>query len=270
MDNMILLDIETQSYYIESGIYEVAMFAIENGKIVDELVLESRIKNYKGSLKYGYGRRDISQNDKYIMQFKDFVNKYNYPIVAHNCPFDRGFLVAYEWIEEDYPCFCSMRAIRRTNPGLGAYNLDYLCQHYGLSTDERHTAYGDIEAVYKLLSITNPTEWLKVGQKAKNKNYPSKPHKKHRDLDDIDLGFDKTSILEGEVVCFTGASDYPRYTMEEITLLNGGKTSGSVTSKTTMLVVGLNAGSKLDKAQDLGISVVSDKEFMDRLNISSC
>jgi len=34
-----------------------------------------------------------------------------------------------------------------------------------------------------------------------------------------------------------------------------------------MLVVGLDAGSKLDKAQERGISIISDEEFMQMLNL---
>ncbi|WP_260508333.1 hypothetical protein [Listeria booriae] len=39
MDNMILIDIETQSFNVESGIYEVACLVVENYNIVDSLYL---------------------------------------------------------------------------------------------------------------------------------------------------------------------------------------------------------------------------------------
>lgn len=42
----------------------------------------------------------------------------------------------------------------------------------------------------------------------------------------------------------------------------GGKTSSSVTSKTTYLVAGENAGSKFDKAQKLGVIILSEDEFL--------
>lgn len=55
--------------------------------------------------------------------------------------------------------------------------------------------------------------------------------------------------------------------MQEIAILNGAQITNEVTSKTTMLVVGYNAGSKLFRAQENGISIISDEEFMKILNV---
>lgn len=45
----------------------------------------------------------------------------------------------------------------------------------------------------------------------------------------------------------------------------GGKTSGSVSKKTDYVLAGENAGSKLEKAQDLGISIIDEETFLQML-----
>jgi DNA ligase (NAD+) len=45
----------------------------------------------------------------------------------------------------------------------------------------------------------------------------------------------------------------------------GGKVSGSVSKKTDFVVAGDNAGSKLAKANELGVSVLNEKEFLEKL-----
>lgn len=261
LDKMILIDLETQDFSVYSGIYEVACLVVEGYKIVDELYMGNPIPGYRGERSYGFGFYDISEDEKYISQFKEFINKYPYPIVAHNCPFDRKFLVFYEWITPNYPAYCSMRAIRMADNTLSSYALLNLVNHYNVAEDVEHTALSDVKNVYEILKLIKPRTWLPVGEKKKS------TAKKERTLEEIDLNIDATNILEGEVVCFTGKSSFPRNIMQEIAIKNGAELSNSVTAKTTILVMGLDAGSKLDKAQDRGISITSDEDFMRMLNL---
>ncbi len=54
---------------------------------------------------------------------------------------------------------------------------------------------------------------------------------------------------------------YTRDQASEIIENFGGKTSGSVSKKTTYVLAGEEAGSKLTKAQELGVTIISESEF---------
>ena len=62
----------------------------------------------------------------------------------------------------------------------------------------------------------------------------------------------------------------PSMKRDEATALisaNGGKVSGSVSKKTTHLLAGEDAGSKLQKAKDLGTKIISEAELMAMLGM---
>ena len=73
--------------------------------------------------------------------------------------------------------------------------------------------------------------------------------------------------FQGMTFVLTGTLE--RFTREEAAALieaRGGKASGSVSKKTTYVVAGENAGSKLRKAGELGIPVLTEAEFAEMLN----
>ncbi len=70
---------------------------------------------------------------------------------------------------------------------------------------------------------------------------------------------------EAGLVVFTGAIPVPRARAEEAWRSVGGRTVGSVSSKTDFVVAGDNAGSKLAKAETLGIPVLDFDTFVERV-----
>jgi len=68
--------------------------------------------------------------------------------------------------------------------------------------------------------------------------------------------------LEGKTLVVTGTlQKYTREEIEELITRHGGHAASSVSKKTDYVVAGENAGSKLDKAKQLGIEIISENEF---------
>lgn len=75
-------------------------------------------------------------------------------------------------------------------------------------------------------------------------------------------------IFSGKVFALTGTlPTMKRSEASKIIEENGGKTSSSVSKKTSYVLAGEDAGSKLTKAQSLGISIISEDEFKAMLGI---
>ena len=71
--------------------------------------------------------------------------------------------------------------------------------------------------------------------------------------------------IAGKTFVLTGTLSRPRNEVESLIESLGGRTSGSVSKKTDFVLAGQSAGSKLDKAQALGVKVLSEKEFFDMI-----
>jgi len=68
--------------------------------------------------------------------------------------------------------------------------------------------------------------------------------------------------FEGEAVIFTGGLErHVRQQAEEMVRERGGRIVSSVSKKTTLVVAGKDAGSKLEKAMKLGVKVIDEDEF---------
>ena len=80
-------------------------------------------------------------------------------------------------------------------------------------------------------------------------------------LEDESEGYDNR--FEGKTFVLTGSlENYTRDQAGDIIEKFGGKVSGSVSKKTNYVLAGEEAGSKLTKAQELGINIISEQEFI--------
>jgi DNA ligase (NAD+) len=69
-------------------------------------------------------------------------------------------------------------------------------------------------------------------------------------------------ILQGKTVVFTGSISIPRGSAKKMVEEAGGIVGSSVSKKTDFVVVGEDPGSKLEKAREFGIRILSENEFI--------
>ena len=55
----------------------------------------------------------------------------------------------------------------------------------------------------------------------------------------------------------------------ELIIKNGGEFTGSISQKTTHIIVGNSPGNKLEKAKKIGIKIISEEEFIKLINYQS-
>lgn len=70
-----------------------------------------------------------------------------------------------------------------------------------------------------------------------------------------------SSKLAGEVVVVTGTLSEPRTVFEKLIVAHGGTFAKSISGNTSLLLAGEKAGSKLRKAEQLGIAIITEEEF---------
>jgi len=73
---------------------------------------------------------------------------------------------------------------------------------------------------------------------------------------------DAVRRLEGKTLVVTGTlTHYTRDQIHELIAKHGGRAASSVSKKTDYVVAGESAGSKLDKARQLGVPILTEAEF---------
>jgi len=82
----------------------------------------------------------------------------------------------------------------------------------------------------------------------------------------LDAAKAATGPFAGKIVVLTGTLSIPRDDAKAMIEEAGGKITGSVSKKTDYVIAGAEAGSKLDKANELGVQVLDEAQFLDMLD----
>lgn len=129
------------------------------------------------------------------------------------------------------------------------------------ASEEELTAIDEIgpKMAKSIVVFFNDEENIKVIEKFKSAGVNMESKKKH--VDSVDMK------LEGMIFVLTGTlASYSRKEAKEIIEGLGGKVTGSVSKKTSYVLAGENPGSKLDKANSLGVNVITEEEFSVLIN----
>lgn len=148
-------------------------------------------------------------------------------------------------------------------PHIGLKAAQLLCQSFETIDDIMSAKSDDIlsidgfgeimaQSVVQYFSLESTRELIKELKEIGLKMTPSKQK--------------KGGVFDGKTFVLTGT--LPTMSRKEASLLiekNGGKTSSSVSKKTDYVLAGESAGSKLTKAQSLGITVITEEELLEMI-----
>lgn len=138
-----------------------------------------------------------------------------------------------------------------------------LARHFGTLDDLAQASEADVLAIHGMgeTIAKSVTEWF--GNAAARKLIEKL---RRRGLNFEEPRQKTSGALKGMTVVLTGTLEaLSRERATELIEANGGKVTSNVSKKTTFLVAGADAGSKLQKAQELGVKVVDEKRLLQLL-----
>lgn len=146
---------------------------------------------------------------------------------------------------------------------VGAKMGKSLAAHFGTMQSMMDATVEELTAIPDVGEVTAQSirRWL---------DNPQSKHLLDR-LEKVGVNFESKRELadrrfEGLVFVLTGAlTQFTREEASEKIELFGGRVSGSVSKKTTYVIVGENAGSKEKKARELGIQILSEEDFLNMI-----
>lgn len=145
-------------------------------------------------------------------------------------------------------------------PQVGEETAYDLAKHFGSIEKISNAKYEEIESIYGVGPIVAQAvyDWFKDGA---NKTLINNLLKQI-EIEELVSGQNgQGGKLAGKSFVLTGSLSIDRVAAQETIRKLGGEVSSSVSKNTSYVVAGENAGSKLDKAKELGVTILSEEEF---------
>ncbi|MGL4944541.1 MAG: exonuclease domain-containing protein [Thermoguttaceae bacterium] len=284
MIDFIAIDFETASRAknYQSSACSIGIAVVKNGQVVHR-PFYSLIKpppRYEFDLQnvklHGI-RYDMVQDAPTFAELwgniKDFFHGSH--VVAHKLSFDRSVLMAclqeYNLEEPAVLGWWDTLETSRKYLSLPDHKLPTVAAHLGIPLQQHHEALEDALACAKI-AIALMNEYGDLADLARSvsdgKTRAKSATKRQRVKTDISIA-EPDNRFSGMTFVFTGAlATMTRSQAELFVKEYGGKASSSVSSKTSFVVAGDAAGSKLTKACELGVTVISEAEFKQMIDAS--
>ncbi len=144
-------------------------------------------------------------------------------------------------------------------PQVGEETAYDVANHFGDIEKIQNAKYEEIEAIYGVGPIVAQSivDWFKLSDNKKL----VRNLLEHIQIEKVKII--KNLALTGKTFVFTGSlPTLERTVAQEMVRKNGGDVASSVSKNTSYVVTGESAGSKLDKARELGVKVISEEEFL--------
>jgi len=143
---------------------------------------------------------------------------------------------------------------------VGQNTGELLAEHFGTLERLQHAAIEEISGVHDVGPIAGAAvrQWL---DDPYNQQVLARLQQRGVRPTEAGLVAAPDSILKGKSFVFTGALSIPRDEAEAMVKALGARAGGSVSKKTDYLIAGENAGSKAERARELGVTILSEDEW---------
>ena len=150
-------------------------------------------------------------------------------------------------------------------PHVGSKTAKILASHFHNMDNLINTKYDDLNNISDIGDIIAKSI-IEFFQDEKNISIIDKLKSFGVNMDYLGQKVIHDENFSGKTFVITGTMEnYKREELKEIVENKGGKTSGSVSKKTDVVLVGKDPGSKYDKALELGITIWDEEELNKRL-----